>query len=158
MTPDDPKIPGEPVNALILEVFRLNGRLLAVGDRLVAKLGLTSARWQVLAAIAVSPAPEPVARIARNMGLRRQGVQRIINELAEGGIVAFKENPHHQRANLVVLTKKGRIAYEAARQIEIPWMRSLSEDIDPRSILAARRLVATLRERLEKMEQASEKP
>jgi DNA-binding MarR family transcriptional regulator len=152
MTPKDPKIPGEPVNALILEIFRLNGRLLAIGDRLVAKLGLTSARWQILSAIALSPAPEPVARIARSMGLRRQGVQRIINELAEAGIVTFKENPHHLRANLVVLTKKGQTAYEAARKIEVPWMRSLSEDIDPDSIHAARQLVATLRERLEKME------
>jgi DNA-binding MarR family transcriptional regulator len=152
MTPGDPRTPTEPVNALILEVFRLNGRLLAIGDRLVAKLGLTSARWQVLSAIAVSPAPEPVARIARNMGLRRQGVQRIVNELAEAGIVTFEDNPHHLRANLVVLTKKGQAAYAAALKIEVPWMRSLSEDIDPRSIDAARQLVAKLRERLENME------
>ncbi|MDH3233798.1 MAG: MarR family transcriptional regulator, partial [Alphaproteobacteria bacterium] len=41
----------EAVTALILETFRLNGRLLAAGDRLVGDLGLTSARWQVLGAI-----------------------------------------------------------------------------------------------------------
>jgi DNA-binding MarR family transcriptional regulator len=156
MTPEDPRTHGGPVYALILEVFRLNGRLLAVGDRLVAKLGLTSARWQVLAAIAVSPVPEPVARIARGMGLRRQGVRRIVNELAEDGIVAFKENPHHLRANLVVLTEKGRLSYEAVREIETPWMRSLSEGIDPQTMDAATRIVATLRERLEKMEQTPE--
>ena len=66
-------VTGPAVTALILEVFRLNGRLLAAGDRLVAKLGLTSARWQVLGAIALSPSAEPVARLARNMGLHRQG-------------------------------------------------------------------------------------
>ena len=67
---------------LILETFRLNGSLLAAGDAMVADLGLTSARWQVLGAIALSPVPLPVAHIARNMGLTRQAVQRLINEMA----------------------------------------------------------------------------
>src|SRR5205814_345438 len=58
---------GGLVTELILEVFRLNGRLLAAGDRLVADLGLTSARWQVLGAIALASSPMPVAWIARNM-------------------------------------------------------------------------------------------
>ena len=40
---------------LVLDVFRLNGALLASGDTLVKDLGLTSARWQVLGAIALSP-------------------------------------------------------------------------------------------------------
>ncbi|WP_349017006.1 hypothetical protein [Bradyrhizobium sp. Arg237L] len=47
---------------LILEAFRLNGGLITAGDRLVADLGLTSARWQVLGVIALSPTVEPVAR------------------------------------------------------------------------------------------------
>ena len=45
------------VTALILETFRLNGRLLAAGDALVESLDLTSARWQVLGAIATAPIP-----------------------------------------------------------------------------------------------------
>ena len=62
----------DAVTELVLETFRLNGQLLAAGDALVAKVGLTSARWQVLGAIALSAAPLPVAHIARNMGLTRQ--------------------------------------------------------------------------------------
>src|SRR5215210_6586367 len=62
------------ITELILETFRLNGRLLAAGDALVRDLGLTSARWQVLGAVAMSPVPLPVSHIARNMGLSRQGV------------------------------------------------------------------------------------
>ena len=46
---------------VIIGVFRLNGALLVCGDALVADLGLTSARWQVLGAIALSPVPLPVA-------------------------------------------------------------------------------------------------
>jgi DNA-binding MarR family transcriptional regulator len=146
---------GTLISTLILEVFRLNGRLLSVGDGLISKLGLTSARWQVLAAIGGSPAPEHVARVAHNMGLRRQGVQRIVNELAEESLVEFQENPHHRRAKLVLLTKKGRDVYLAANLVETPWMNSLSKDIDPESIIAARSVIAKLRSRLDKMEKPS---
>jgi hypothetical protein len=31
---------------LVIEIFRLNGLLIASGDALVAETGLTSARWQ----------------------------------------------------------------------------------------------------------------
>jgi DNA-binding MarR family transcriptional regulator len=75
--------PVTPIDELVHEVFRFNGRLLAVGDTLVAHLGLTSARWEVIAAIAVSPTAQSVAGLGNHLGLRRQGVQRVVNELVE---------------------------------------------------------------------------
>jgi DNA-binding MarR family transcriptional regulator len=90
------------ITDLVLETFRLNGRLLASGDALVADLGLTSARWQVLGATVLSPTPLSVAQIARNMGLTRQAVQRLANEMEGDGLLRFAPNPHHQRAKLVV--------------------------------------------------------
>jgi len=140
---------GAAVSLLILEVFRLNGRLLAVGDRLMAPLGLTSARWQVLGAIALSSTAEPVARLARSMGLNRQGVQRIVNELAEEGFVAFQDNPHHRRAKLVTLTAKGRTACNAADRLQKPWVNALAKGLDAGAIAAASRIIETLRKRLE---------
>src|SRR6201995_2831725 len=111
----------DALTLLILEGFRVNGGLIAAGDRLVADLGLTSARWQVLGAIALSPAAEPVARLARSMGLHRQGVQRIVNELEAEGIVALEDNPYHRRAKLVRLTKAGDGLFRAAGQRQRPW-------------------------------------
>ena len=105
---------GGSLTALILDVFRLNGQLVLAGDRLVAELGLTSARWQVLGAIAYADRPESVAMHARTMGVHRQGVQRIVNELKNEGIVEFQPNPHHKRAQLVVLTQKGQKLFEEA--------------------------------------------
>ena len=64
----------DAVTDLVLEIFRLNGCLIASGDALVAKIGLTSARWQVLGAIAMQAGPAPVVRIADAMGLTRQSV------------------------------------------------------------------------------------
>src|ERR1700760_1073625 len=139
MTQSGQTISGKAVTALIIEVFRLNGRLLAAGDRLVGELGLTSARWQVLGAIALSPAAEPVARLARSMRLHRQGVQRIVNELEAEGIVAFDDNPHHRRAKLVRLTRKGEALYREADRRQKPWARGLAKDLDARAIAAAHR-------------------
>src|SRR6266542_6797188 len=93
---------GQALTSLILQIFTLNGRLLTAGDRLAGPVGLTSARWQVLGAIALAASPQPVANLARNMGLTRQAVQRTVNELSAEGFVGFDANPHHQRAKLVV--------------------------------------------------------
>lgn len=102
------------ITELVLEIFRLNGELIAMGDALVGELGLTSARWQVMGAIALAKTPLPIAQIARNMGLTRQAVQRVANELEGEGFVRFAPNPAHQRAKLVLLTRKGESAYAAA--------------------------------------------
>jgi DNA-binding MarR family transcriptional regulator len=140
---------GEAVTELILEIFRLNGRLLVAGDRLVSRLGLTSARWQVLGAVALAERPEPVAWLARSMGLNRQGVQRIVNELVAEGYVALEPNPHHRRASLVVLTAKGTTAFAAVDRLQTPWVNALARGIGAEDIAAATRTVAALRRRLE---------
>jgi DNA-binding MarR family transcriptional regulator len=141
---------GAAVSELIVTIFRLNGRLLVAGDQLVAGLGLTSARWQVLGAIALSPAPEPVARLARNMGLNRQGVQRIVGELVAEGFVELRDNPHHRSAKLVVMTAKGIKAHCDALRVQAPWVNMLGEGFDPKSIEEAGRILETLRRRLER--------
>jgi DNA-binding MarR family transcriptional regulator len=140
---------GAAVSELIVAIFRLNGRLLVSGDRLVADLELTSARWQVLGAIAYSPTPEPVARLARNMGLNRQGVQRIVGELAAEGFVELQDNPHHRSAKLVVMTAKGLKTFDAAMRLQTPWVNMLGEGFDPKSIEKAARVLEELRQRLE---------
>ena len=71
------------VTQLTLTVFRLNGLLLHWGDRLVEPLGLTSARWQILGAIALSGEPLTAPKIGEAMGVTRQGAQKQLNMLAE---------------------------------------------------------------------------
>ena len=137
------------VTELILETFRLNGRLLAAGDALVRDLGLTSARWQVLGAAAMSPLPLPVAHIARNMGLSRQSVQRLANELAAQGIVRFAPNPHHRRAKLVVPTEHGRALFAAASGRQKPWAAAIADGLSAETIQAATETMRAVRRRLE---------
>ena len=140
---------GQALTGLILAIFRLNGRLLVTGDRLVAGLDLTSARWQVLGAVALAERPQPVAWLARNMGLNRQGVQRIVNEMRDDGLLEMEPNPHHRRAHLVVLTKRGKEAFEAATKLQVPWVNGLAEGIGLKELATTQRVVAELCERLE---------
>src|SRR5215831_11574015 len=140
---------GEALTNLMLDLFRLNSLLLTAGDHLVARLGLTSARWQILGAIVQAERPQPVAWLARDLGANRQNVQRIINDLHTEGLVAFEANPHHRRAQLVVLTDKGRQTFDAAMRLQIPWVNSLSDGFVVKDIEAARRVMMALRKRLE---------
>jgi DNA-binding MarR family transcriptional regulator len=146
---------GEALTQLILEIFKVNGRLLAAGDRLAAPVGLTSARWQVLGAIALASSPQPVASLARNMGLTRQAVQRLVNELEAERFVAFDENPHHQRAKLVVLTKQGREAFDAVSRLQAPWVNDLAANLPAKSLAAATQVLATLTRELDAMQAMS---
>ena len=140
---------GEALTGLILDLFRANSLLLTAGDRLVTSLGLTSARWQILGAIADAERPEPVAWLARNLGANRQNVQRIVNDLHTEGLVAFKANPHHRRAQLVVLTDKGRQAFDAAMRLQAPWVNGLSDGLAVKDIETTRNVMRTLRRKLE---------
>ena len=140
---------GEAVTSFILDLFRLNGLLLTAGDRLVARVGLTSARWQILGAIVSAERPQPVAWLARDLSANRQNVQRIINDLHDEGIVAFEANPHHRRAQLVVLTDKGRQTFDAAMRLQVPWVDGLSDGLSLEDIEATRRVFLALRKKLD---------
>ncbi|MGA2494488.1 MAG: MarR family winged helix-turn-helix transcriptional regulator [Roseiarcus sp.] len=141
--------PGVALTDVILGLFRVNSLLLMRGDRLVADLGLTSARWQVLGAIVYADRPEPVAWLARDLGSNRQNVQRIVNDLHREGFVEFQTNPHHRRAQLVVLTDKGRAAFDRAMQLWIPWANSLAEGHSLKDIGTMAAFVNALRRKLE---------
>lgn len=140
---------GAVMTELVLETFRLNGRLLASGDKLVQLLGLSSARWQVLGAIHFAETPQPVAWLARSMGLSRQAVQRVANELEKEGLVSFQPNPNHRRANLVVLTRKGQETYAAADLLQSEWVNDLSKDFDLKELRCALKVISDMRAKLE---------
>jgi len=139
---------GDAVTLFVLDLFRLNNQLLSAGDRLVAPLGLTSARWQILGAIVAADYPQPVAWLARNLGAHRQNVQRIINDLAKEGLVAFEANPHHRKAQLVVLSEKGRQTFDAAMRLQASWSDRISVGVPVKDLETAHQVILALRQNL----------
>jgi DNA-binding MarR family transcriptional regulator len=96
------------LSALAKSAFRLNGRLLAVGEELARPTGLTASLWVVLGS--VLRAPRTVAHIARDIGVTRQSAQRTANLLVDRGLAKFSPNPAHRRAKLLQVTQEGRDA------------------------------------------------
>ncbi|MEX3934213.1 MarR family winged helix-turn-helix transcriptional regulator [Paraburkholderia phymatum] len=140
---------GTALTDMILDLFRLNNRLLSAGDRLVVEVGLTSARWQILGTIAAAERPQPVAWLARDIGAHRQNVQRIVNELEAEGLVSFGHNPHHRRAPLVVLTDKGVQTFEDAMRLQVPWVNNLAEDLQIKDIETTHKVITGVLRKLE---------
>lgn len=138
---------GEITTNLILAVFRVNGLLLAAGDRLTRELRLTSARWQVMGTLDGNALT--ATQIAREMGLKRQSVQRLVDVLAEEGIVAFEPNPLHRRAKLIRLTELGKHKYEQISQIQARWVNDLSRGLDPAQLESTIELLRDIEQRLQ---------
>jgi DNA-binding MarR family transcriptional regulator len=129
---------------LVLSVFRLNGLLVAQGDAMTEGLGLTSARWKVIGAIALSSTGLTVPGIARVLGQSRQAVQRITDVMVEDGLLSYTRNPKHKRSVLVTLTEQGKHIYNDLREVQDPWAIDSTEDIPVEELDTALRLVRRL--------------
>jgi len=140
---------GEAATKLILSTFRANGLLLGAGDRLSAGEGLTSARWQVLGAVALVERPLTVPQIARRMGLTRQSVHATVNRLVRDGFLELAPNADHRRSPLVGLTTSGRAKYQAIDALQAVWVDRLARGIGRSDLETAQRVLVELCRRLE---------
>ena len=142
---------GGAFSEIVLEVFRLNGRLIAAGDSIAAPVGQTSARWQVLEVVTVGPAS--VAQVGRTMGLTRQSVQRTADLLAADGLVQYTDNPHHRRAKLMTMTPKGQQALDYIQRRQARWANRIGGQHDLEQMRTAAIVLRQLREVLEQDDQ-----
>lgn len=101
----------EAYGLLMAEVYELAGEVRRSSETLANELDQTAARWHVLSV--VSDGPRTVASSARRLGLARQSVQRVVDDLAATGQVERRDNPDHARAPLVALTPRGRTTLDA---------------------------------------------
>jgi len=146
---------GEPRSAegaaatdIVLGVLRMNGLMVAAGDRLAAPSRLTAARWQVLGAIALARRPMTVPRIARRMGLSRQSVQVSVNRLVDDGLIEAEENDDHQRSPLFRLTKLGTASYAEVDRRQVRWINELAAGLPLVELAATTRVLTELADRL----------
>ncbi len=140
----------EALTDLILEVFRVNGDLLAAGNQLTRPFGQSSARWQILGALRNHP--HTVAGIARDMGLARQSVQRTTDLLASNGLVEYTDNPAHRRSKLVRLTPFGTELLALISGRQVAWTNELAEamGVGEKELRAALEVLRHLRVELER--------
>jgi DNA-binding MarR family transcriptional regulator len=140
---------GEKATEVILSTFRANGLLLAAGDLLATEHGLTSARWQVLGAVALAQRPLTVPQIARRMGLTRQSVHTTVNRLLADGLVELVPNADHRRSQLVRMTEVGEARYRAMDEKQAVWVNELAAGLRRSELETAARVLGALCTRLE---------
>ena len=149
---------GEAATDVILSIFRANGLLLGGGDLLSASEGLTSARWQVMGAIALAERPLTVPQIARRMGLTRQSVHATVKRLTADGLVEPAPNPDHLRSQLIGLTELGDRRYAAIDRRQIRWVNDLARGITLSDLETTARVLEELAARLEAEDQSKPNP
>lgn len=134
---------------IMLMVFRLNGRLLDKGDDLVKTLGINSARWQLLGAVALAGKALSAPQIGEAMGVTRQGAQKQLNKMVADGFFVPEPNPHHERSPLYSLTEKGRCTVEKTMGRQKVWATQLAEGLADDDLKRALNLLNRLHQRLE---------
>ncbi|WP_137939641.1 MarR family winged helix-turn-helix transcriptional regulator [Chitinivorax sp. B] len=137
------------VTDIMLAIFRLNALLLEKGDQLVAPLQLTSARWQVLGAIAMAEQPQTAPQIAVAMGITRQGAQKQLNRAVDDGLLRSITNPRHERSPLYELTSQGQLAFDQAMVKHVAWAELLVKDAVLPDLQTALRVLNGLHAQLE---------
>jgi DNA-binding MarR family transcriptional regulator len=137
---------GDALTDVIVTTFRLNGRLMDIARRLARAGGLTATDWQVLGG--VLDEPHSVAEIGRLMGMTRQGVQRVADQLVDRGLAEYRPNPAHRRAKLLACTQAGYWAIRQIALVQRPWADQIGAKIGAaelqETLATTRRIVAAL--------------
>lgn len=119
----------DALTQIIINIFRVNTHLLEKGDGLVTPLGVTSACWRVLGAIALCDQAPTCQKIVEYMGITRQGAQKQINIALKDGLIASVLNPRHKRSPIYELTRLGRDSYKKAMKLQEIWANALAQGI-----------------------------
>jgi DNA-binding MarR family transcriptional regulator len=125
--PPPPTEGGAALTEAIVATFRLNGRLMDIAQRLAREGGLTATEWRVLGGVVDEP--HSVAEVGRRMGMTRQGVQRVADQLADRGLAEYRLNPAHRRAKLLACTQAGYWAIRQIALVQRPWADQIAADV-----------------------------
>ena len=99
------KLGSDELSLLVGDIYEAAAALRQRGEALAALEGQSQARWQTMAVFSDRPITVPQA--ARRLGVTRQGVQRVVNDLVAAGLLHTVANPDHRSSPLLELTPEG---------------------------------------------------
>jgi DNA-binding MarR family transcriptional regulator len=134
---------------LIRTVLRMNATVQKSGTRLMRGTGITNARWQTMSELCGLEKLVTVSELARHMGLTRQAVQRLADDMASDGLVKFVANPSDARAMHLLLTEAGKAAYEDTLEREWQWANAIAKDFDAEQITCAVTLLEAITKKIQ---------
>ncbi len=140
---------GEALHTLFQEVFKLQASLSDIIDRVHEHVGLTTSNLRIMGVL-IEKGAASVPDIAAHLGVSRQFVQTVCNDLSSQGLLEFFENPRHKRSKLADLTTEGRDAFFTARKKENQLIERALPHIASDQAHAASQLLHHINEELKK--------
>ena len=113
-------------DAALHAVFEVNRLLRDAGERVSAAAGQTHSRRLVLQAAGDRAT---VPDIARRLGLQRQSVQRVADELVADGLARYEDNPRHRRSRFLVTIAAGKSALAAIQSAHRAWVAEVEATV-----------------------------
>ena len=138
---------GSALHDLFREVFVLHAAVSGIMDKVHLQAGLIPSQHKIMGVL-IHTAPATVPDIAARLGLSRQFVQTVCNDLSSSGFIEFANNPRHKRSKLVVLTKTGRTAFRKARQKENSVIEQSLPEIDLEEAIQGHSILEKIRKSL----------
>ena len=135
---------GKALHDLFREVFKLQAALSGIMDTVHEQAGLSTSQHKIMRALShIGPATVP--DIASMLGVSRQFVQTVCNNLLSFEYIEFAANPRHKRSKLAALTERGRNAFRQARKNENKIIEQALPGIDPVKATEACKLLENIR-------------
>jgi len=136
---------GKELHNFFSEVFKLQHLLSQVIDQVHEQAGMRTPQKHLAEALQ-SGREMTVPDAAAHLGVSRQFVQTLSNEMAASGLLRFSDNPRHKRSKLISLTPQGREVLNKAQRIEAEIIERGTPQLDGEAVRAAASLTATLSE------------
>jgi DNA-binding MarR family transcriptional regulator len=136
------KLSADDIALLVADIYEAAGLFRRAGESIAEGEGQSQARWQVLSVISGRPLTVPQA--ARRLGITRQGVQRVANDLIEAGLVRLLPNPDHRGSPLLELTAGGRRTLERITERARAFHATLVPSVDAPRLAQTRHVLRVL--------------
>ncbi len=140
----------DQIALLVADVLEAAGAVRRLGEHTAQQVGLTQARWQVLSVVSEPPLTVPQA--ARRLGVSRQNVQRVANDLVALGHVVYTPNPDHRSSPLLTLTPRGHDVLAEVTKRAGAVHRAIFARLSEKEIHRSRALLRTLLAELDRWE------
>jgi len=142
-TTREPSAEARGLFELMFAVSRVFFRMRAAGTRIGAVTPWGGGLLGMLHGLKTG-GPQTVPQIARARPVSRQRIQKLADEMAAEGLVAFADNPAHKRSKLVRLTPKGERAHAELTTAMLTLCEGLAAGLDAGEVAAARKVLDQL--------------
>ena len=133
------------MDAMLWEIGETATALRRAFDRRAASLGVTRAQWRVLARLSRMPGLRQV-ELADQLDMEAITLCRIVDRLAEAGLVERQADPADRRAWRLVLTANAKPLIKKLRALADDLAEEAFEGLDPARRDAVRATLAAMRD------------